>query len=67
MTTIRKIPCWDMIQLDFQTTAIHKNPFLDATLTARFHHANGDFWIDGFFDGVDDNQELAVQHLAETQ
>ena len=50
MTTNRKTPSWDMIQLDFRTTAIHENHFLDATLIARFHHSNGIFWINGFFD-----------------
>ena len=58
MTTNRNIPCWDMIQLDFQTTAIHENPFLAATLIARFDHANDTFWINGFFDGINDNQEI---------
>ena len=57
MTAHRAIPCWDMIQLEFQTTAIHENPFLDATLIARFHHANDTFWINGFFDGINDNKE----------
>jgi hypothetical protein len=47
-----------MIQLDFQTTAIHENPFLNATLAARFHHANVEFWIDGFFDGIDEGKEI---------
>ena len=58
MTTNRKTPSWDMIQLDFRTTAIHENHFLDATLIARFHHSNGIFWINGFFDGIIDNKEI---------
>ena len=58
MTTIQEISCWDMIQLDFRSTAIHENPFLDATLIARFHHSNGTFWSNGFFDGINDNKEI---------
>jgi len=58
MSTSRTVPRWDMIQLDFQTTEMHENPFLDATLIARFHHASGNFWVNGFFDGIDNNQEL---------
>ena len=50
MTTNRITPCWDLILLDFQTTAIHENHFFDVTLITRFHHVNGIFWINGFFD-----------------
>lgn len=58
MENVREVPRWEKFELLLRLPAAHENPFLDVRMLARFDHEGKDFWIDGFYDGREGEEEI---------